>query len=453
MKAKKLFHFLLAAIACFSLCGCMESVELAKMGIVVGMGIDRYEEGYLVTLQIINPAGVTGSNPNLLPVYSVHIAGSTLLRATEALSNASTQVLYYSHLKAVVIDEDIVREDGINTVMDFLMRNPEVRPDITVLVSKGTTAKDVLNVLTAVELVPMAKLDAITNLNRQRSGKINSTNLYELMDLLHTDGANITLNMVSLRKEEEHLPHAQQDNVEAQQEADVKKGEETLWPEQILPDGSKPDQSKSEEGGESQKEEEATPGNEGPTKQNYGEITASTDLLVENLAVFKDDKMVGELNSMESQYYNLLLGKDKRFETAISLDDGQYYLSLLVTKSSSKSTAFLKEKKAHIDIKIRGELLEGSFPMDVDNPVNMKEVERKFSKEVEDRCRELLKKTQEEFQCDITSIGLSAYYHDYKEWRGLSAYWNEIYSELEFDVDCTVDIYSTGEIKNYHNLN
>ncbi|MCL1950081.1 MAG: Ger(x)C family spore germination protein [Turicibacter sp.] len=453
MRVEKLKRFFSFALALLLLAGCMEPVELAKMGIVVGMGIDKFQGGYLVTLQIVNPAGVTGSNPNILPVYSMHVGGQTLLQATNDLANLATQVLYYSHLKVVVIDEDIVKDDGIDDIIDFLMRHPETRPDVTVLITEDTTASDVLNVVTAVETIPMGKLDTLTNINRQRTGMIASLNLYEVMDRLHTDGTNLVLNMVSLRAEEEHLPHAEQDQKNEEHQKSVEEQEYKLWPSQEEDNGEIPEGAYTAENmeGLSNSEAKFTPGSEGPTKQNKEEITPPMDIKIENLAVFRDNKMVGKINSLEAQSYNLLLGSKKRYWGHVDIGD-EYFASLLITDAKATTQCFLKEGKASIDLKVRGELLEGNYPINVENPHNLKELEEKFVKDIETKTGAFIKKTQEELKSDISDIGIAAYFSDYKEWEKVSANWSEIYPTLDIKINVEVDIYSTGEIKNYHNL-
>lgn len=454
MKDKKSWRLLIVSAFLFFLAGCMEPVELSKIGVVAGLGIDKYQGNYLVTLQIMNPAGITGENPNALPVYSVHAMGETLLTATNALSNMSTQVLFYSHLKAVVINEDIVREEGLDDIIDFLMRNPEIRPDVTLLIAKDTTAKDVLNVITAVEQVPMNKLDALTNINRRRTGMVSSFNLYEVMNRLHTPGSTVALNMVSIRSEEEHLPHQQEDEHEADHLKQVKEGEKKIAKSQLEEPGDSKEEvaDATENEGSVENEKPSTPGNEGPTKQNMEEITPPSDIKIENIAVFKGSKMIGDLNSMEAQMYNLLLGQHKRYWGRVDLNGGEYFAVMQITSIEATTQAFIQEKKASIELSVRGELLEGNYPMNVDNQHNLRELEKKFEEDIQTKAMAFLKRTQEEFKTDVSDIGISAYFSNHKEWEKVSTEWDDIYPTLNIDVKCHVDVYSTGEIKNNHNL-
>lgn len=462
MKAKKYITLIMMSCLVVLLSGCMEPIELSKMGIVAGIAIDKYRDGYVMTVQVINPAGVSASNPNLLPVYSMQAWGESLLVASNELSNQSTQVLFYSHLKAIIVAEDIAREEGIDDIVDYIMRNPEIRPDITLLIAQQTSANNVLNVVTAVEQIPMSKLDALTNVNRRRTGIISSFNLYEVMERLHMDGSNIVLNMVSINREDEHLPHAQDDgneSVEADEEAkevEENKNREAGEDESTALDKKQPapeevmDEIDAAEA--DSKEENVELGNEGPTKANIQEITPPTDIKVENLAVFKGPKMVGILNSVEAQAYNMLLGQKNKYWGNVQLKDGQYFASLLITDVKTKNQTWLDERKAVVDIAFRGELLEGNYPCNIDNQKNLRDFEDIFAKDIEDKLKTFLKKTQKEFGSDISGIGLAVYYADYKKWRTVSADWNDLFPEFDIEVNVTVDIYSTGEIKNYHNL-
>ena len=446
MTIKKISLLLTSLVFTTLLSGCMEPVELSKMGIVMGLGIDKVDGQYTVTMQTINASGVTGDNPNILPIYSMHVGGENMLTTTQMLSNLSTQVLYYSHLKAIVVHEDVAREDGLETLMDFIIRNTEIRPDVTLCIARNASSKEVLNVLTAVEQIPMNKLDALNNLNRRRSGMLSSYNLYEVMDLVHSDGINLVLNAVSIRQEEEHLPHAQQDSERQHQEDMITECEMHFSEEgRSAGNSSAPHESQSEHNS-------VDAGNEGPTRQNIDEITSPADIKIEELAVFDGYKLIGYLDPVDSQMYNMLRGANKRYWGYMNLEGDEYFLAMLITDLNAKTTPFLVENKVIIEMDIKGQLLEGDYNFNLTNTTNLEEMERLFEEDIEKEAEKFLEKLQTEFKVDILGIGREAYSTDYKLWRQHSAFWEEQFPQLQIEVKASVSIYSTGEIKNYHNV-
>ena len=128
------------------LSGCGNKVEMSQLGIVAGLGIDQIEGGYRLTVQVVNPSYVAGKQPETLSVFSISSEGETLFDAYHELNSLTNKVLYLPHLSVIVIDEAIAK-DGINTVLDFVLRNAAIRPNITVAIANNAPAADILHVL------------------------------------------------------------------------------------------------------------------------------------------------------------------------------------------------------------------------------------------------------------------------------------------------------------------
>ncbi|MGZ6507300.1 MAG: Ger(x)C family spore germination protein, partial [Tumebacillaceae bacterium] len=141
------------------LSGCWNRRELNDLGIVVGLGIDKQGDRYLLTAQLVNPTEIVstkggGSN---LPVTTFQTTGRSVFEAVRRMTTISPRKLWGSHLRVCVLGEDFARE-GVSKALDLLSREHELRSDFYLIVAKGTRAENVLKVLTPLEKIPSTSL-------------------------------------------------------------------------------------------------------------------------------------------------------------------------------------------------------------------------------------------------------------------------------------------------------
>lgn len=140
------------------LTGCWSSKELNEIAILTGLGIDKTENGYRLSAQVINPGEIAGKNSSgRTEVVRYMKSGATIHEAFRKLTTDVPRILYLSHLRIVLFGEDMARE-GIGKALDFLSRDHEMRSDFFLSVAKGATAADILNVTTHEERIPANKL-------------------------------------------------------------------------------------------------------------------------------------------------------------------------------------------------------------------------------------------------------------------------------------------------------
>ncbi|MBB6674667.1 Ger(x)C family spore germination protein [Cohnella nanjingensis] len=153
-----------AAVCAFALVlllsGCWSRHELNELAIVVGLGIDKTDEGYKVTAQIVNPSQVStrnGINATLAPVVTFTEDGRTVPEALRRMTNQSSKRLYFAHLRIVVFGERLAR-DGIAKPLDYLSRDAEMRNDFYLVVARESTPAEVLGIYSAMDPIPANNL-------------------------------------------------------------------------------------------------------------------------------------------------------------------------------------------------------------------------------------------------------------------------------------------------------
>ena len=189
---------------------------------------------------------------------------------------------------------------------------------------------------------------------------------------------------------------------------------------------------------------------------NPEDLTAGTSSIVgdrgtENfgIAVFKEDKLCGELTATESICH--LLITNKLDSCIISIDDpfseeGTKKMELqIIPEKKSKINVDIKDNKPRISIKVS---LEADI-MTLDKDINYEtdEVFSKISSATKDYLKEqfynYLNKVTKEYEVDIDNFSTKgpAHFLTISEWENFN--WKEKAKNSEFDVDIDINVLSS----------
>jgi spore germination protein KC len=122
--------------------GCWNYREIELLDVVIGVAIDKdkKEDKLKLTAEIIRPSTSNGKSEFTSEIYES--TGDTMFEAMRDLIIKTGRRPYWSHTNIIVISKDIA-EEGVTEVFDMLVRDPEVRGSLLVLVSKEKTAKEI----------------------------------------------------------------------------------------------------------------------------------------------------------------------------------------------------------------------------------------------------------------------------------------------------------------------
>lgn len=143
-----------------NLASCRSAHELNKLGIVIGVGIDKgiKTEPVELTLQLVNVSG--GKTPSKgsdggsskSSYLNLKEKGKSISEAAKAFSRKLNRKLFFSHNQVIILGKNTA-EEGIKKYMDFFLRYRETRLLTWVLVSKGP-AGEIFNINPALETTP-----------------------------------------------------------------------------------------------------------------------------------------------------------------------------------------------------------------------------------------------------------------------------------------------------------
>ncbi|MGV2503211.1 Ger(x)C family spore germination protein, partial [Priestia megaterium] len=194
MKRKGTLLLLMLTITLL-LTSCWSKKELTDLAIVAAMGIDKTKDGrYHLTLQIINPGNVAGGmqggggGTQSPPVTIYSASGDNIVEASRRASGRISRRLYYAHANLVVVGEKLAKEEGINTLIDSLDRDPEFRNTSTLVIANHTTAADLVKTLTPVDKIPANKVLKTLEFTERKWGENVKTSLQEVTKSLESPG-------------------------------------------------------------------------------------------------------------------------------------------------------------------------------------------------------------------------------------------------------------------------
>lgn len=376
------------------LAGCWNRRELNDLSIVVGMGIDRSDGHYAVSLQIVLPEEIAakGGSSGRVPVVIYQEKGKTIFEAIRKITTIAPRKLYFAHLRILVLGEDLAKE-GIGETLDFLLRDPEVRSDFYITVSKDSKAKDVLKVLTMVDKIPANELFASLEAAEKAWAPTNTVTLDKLTSDIVSDGISAILTGIEIVD-------------------DAKEGEE---------------------------------------QANLQKTDDFTKLKYQGIGVFKDDKLIGWLNDTESIGLNYLTGKIKSTITNIScLEKGIVGIEVIRTKTDLKAGMHKNNPKGIVKIDVEANVGDVECKtLDLSKTETINYLEEKTASKIKSDIDKAIKVSQERYATDIFGFGEAIHRQFPNYWKKHKKNWNQVFVNMPIEIDVNVKIRQIGTIHNF----
>lgn len=368
--------------------GCWDRIELEDLGIIVAMGIDKQDDQYLVSVQMVHPRVISGKELTT-PVTTYKETGNTLYQAIGKISKTSSQVLHFSHLLLLVLSEEVAKNGIINTV-NYLSRNYPFRSDVNVAISKGEKAADILS-----EFTPYANIPA--------------KSIATSFKILQTQGdfASVTLNDVYKNME--------------------LKGRELFLPG-IRTIGKKKDAQSADE----------------ITKK----ISPSSQIEYSGIGIFKKDKLLGWLNEEEGKSVGYIYELPNMSEELTNPQGGKGKVSIAIPKPAIKMKGLFKNGKPQIDmnLNIKGSVVEDVYEMRLTSSQTITKLEKQLEQKIKQTVEKSIKSIQEKYKSDIWGFGWLLHRQSPKEWKKIENNWDQKFASLKITIKVDAVIRGTGEL-------
>jgi spore germination protein KC len=141
---KKNYKIVILISLIFLLTGCWDYIGLDEITVVMGVSIDKNKENnkYELAFEYVD---LTESSKNKgIATKIIESSGSTIF---DAIRNAKRRVrnkLYFSQAQSIIVSKEIAEKEGLKEIINFFLRDGELRETIKLIISDEKKAKDIL---------------------------------------------------------------------------------------------------------------------------------------------------------------------------------------------------------------------------------------------------------------------------------------------------------------------
>ncbi len=384
MKIKRIL-LSMALISNILLAGCGR--EINTLNIATSIGIDKIDDGYLMTLQVLNPKQISSKIVvNEPPVVIYTETGNDLFEIVRRVTEQSPRKTYLSHLRTMVLGEDVAR-DGIEKILDLFTHDHEFRTDFGFFVAKGTTANKILNTITPMETVSGMAMFNSLSISEKTWAPVRSVKILDLVNDILLDGKNPVLPSVEIVNEK-----SDSNSIDTLKTNDTAK------------------------------------------------------LKIGGISVFNNDKLVGWLSEDESKGYNYITDNVKNTITHVNYDENTK-VTFEFTGVESKMKAYMLNGQPAINLKldIKASINAQTDYLDFSDKSVIKKLTEIGEKKVTDICYASIRKAKEDYKCDIFGFGEEIHKAYPKLWKNLKSDWNNEFVNLPVNIDVKLEIMSLGQ--------
>jgi spore germination protein KC len=191
MRKKAVLAFLCFSLL-FLLCGCWDYRGLNEIAIVAGMAIDMdpVSGDFKVAYEIVDLTNVKSSGPKSKLVEST---GKTVFDAGRNAKKRLEKRLYYGNDQILIISEAIAKSGHLKHIIDWFLRDAELRETVHVIVSREKTAAELLSVKGINDPIVSYEIEKMIMDDNTSTSSTNTILLYQVYDTLHTEGLSLAL--------------------------------------------------------------------------------------------------------------------------------------------------------------------------------------------------------------------------------------------------------------------
>lgn len=171
------------------------------------------------------------------------------------------------------------------------------------------------------------------------------------------------------------------------------------------------------------------------------------EVAITGTGVFKDDRLVGWLDTSETRGLLWLRGEvEKGIVTVPSPGQPDKLISINIIRGSTRVEPEYDGETIRFNVKMtfEGDLLEQQSTEDLTLPENIAAIEKEIAENIFIKSANVLEKAQGEYGTDVFGFG-EAFHRKYKkEWKVLKDHWNEEFTSAEVNIAVEAQLRRTG---------
>lgn len=381
---RQLFIVLLLVLG-LGLQGCWNRREVDQLAIVMGVGIDKAENGQVkLTTQIARPeamgpsgggmGGVGGGGGGQVQnALVINTQGETVFDAVRNAIFVNSRRLFFSHIQLLVIGERFAKS-SIAPALDFFERDPELRAEIPIVVASGEVEK-VFQIPGNLEKTSSFEIHNALEAASRSLAKIHLVRLHDFLLKYNSESKAAFVPVIKIQK-----------------------------------------------------------------------VKQTESFKLNGMAVFFKDKMVGLLNSLESRGLLWILGEVKSGIVVLELPESKGKISIELTGTKTNVEAKIEKGKPVFTVKIdeSGNIGEQRAYIDITKPGNMAELQKLLEQQTKKEVTAAISKAQT-YKADIFGFGEELHRQYPKQWKTFKGRWPELFSKAKLKVVVKPHIKYSGD--------
>ncbi|MGI5881182.1 MAG: Ger(x)C family spore germination protein [Syntrophomonadaceae bacterium] len=384
---KKLILITMAFLSCFFISGCWDSIDINSIATPVNIGIDLDKDGKIAFSTLFSQAQVAEESGNLQStLFTTEASDYSVSLAARRQMLFLPRVPDWSNVQGVILGENIA-QNGLYKTTDFFIRNRRLIPAAEIFIADGSTPGELLD---NVCLTGKDSIAQLVRLNELLTGAYVPVSKEAFIYKLMTPGIEPAVPRLSL--------------IESANNSKRLTGEEK------------------------------------------NSIIGPKRMVLNGMAVFKGNKMVGNLNEYESRGYRWLNPSINRGGILIiksPLTPGEY-INLGIESFKSKTVPQVNGNNISmlLNIYVRFDFYDSTRPDIVYDQQLENDLRKAVEAEVSRQIRSCIEKSQN-LNSDITGWGRILESRHPAEWKRVKSNWDNIYPLIKVDIRVEADINHT----------
>ncbi len=384
----KKIKLLIILMPLFFITGCFNYRELNELAITSAVGIDKTEDGYKITIQIINTQknGADTNSSMEQPKFVTYTSeDKNLQESLRKVILESSRRIYADHIQILVIGSELA-EDGIYDILDLFFRNSELRKQFQVVIARDCKAEDILKVVTPLETLNSKHINEGLAVDNKYLGVGEVVDFEQLVASYLDSNKEIVLPSVTLKEKNE-----EGDNIE---------NTESTEPEE--------------------------------------------NVIESTMALFKDDKLLGFLGEEESIALSFIRGAINNTVLSYECDNNKYVVGEII---NTKTDVSMETDPLKAKIKITGNLNinEVTCDLDLEDLETVNEIESNLEDELKSHISDTIDKIRDEYNIDPFGFRDILYKTNPKYYKEIKDNWYDtVFKDLDVDIDVNFKFIEKG---------
>lgn len=393
---KKGLCIILILMLSLLLSGCWSRQEPKTLALINSVIYDFIDSGgYQVTIEVINPSAQdngkqSGKNPNIISTGK----GPSLPEALRNVSASLDRIIFGGHNKVRFFTEKFAKRD-ITSVMDYILRDRLTDENPLMVIIKHDDPGQIYSSALGLSETVGDYIDSLSETQPATTSKAVFVKTLNFVKDYYDEGKQPVAGVVEL----------------------------------VEPEPKPSDQAGADTGS-----------TQSGADQKYKTVYTG-------LAAFKDDKLVGYMDDIETRAYNFITNNIER--AIISLVSGNSETVAIIQDSKAEIKTEIKNGQITINVKVKNHMaiIQAGSAIDVSKTEPLKTVEADFNQQIAQEIKAAIQKAQQEFQSDIFGFGIFVHRHHPKKWKEMKENWDDYFSQAVINVSVESIANRSGAIK------